>query len=199
MDDLKNIHDKMETLLGKENAYFNHIYVCPHHPDSGYPEENKAYKIDCLCRKPKTGMVEEAAAQYNIDLGNSWIIGDTTTDIQMGVNRGIRTILVRTGAGGKDGKWRSLPDFTFDDLGEAVDFILEHKDIYSGLMAEITAGVVALRRKGEGAVVAVGGQTRSGKSTFSALLKSAIEKQGIECRQISLDNWLRIKTGGREP
>ena len=57
---LRNIHNKMETLLGEEGAYFNDIYVCPHHPDGGYPGENRAYKTDCACRKPKTGMIAKS-------------------------------------------------------------------------------------------------------------------------------------------
>ena len=62
--------------------------------DRGYPEENPAYKIPCECRKPKTGMIREAAERYNIDLAGSWMIGDTTMDIQTGINAGMRTALV---------------------------------------------------------------------------------------------------------
>jgi histidinol-phosphate phosphatase family protein len=190
MDDVRHIHNKMETLLGRENVYFNDIYFCPHHPDSGYPEENKAYKIDCTCRKPKTGMIERATVEYNVDLSSSWIIGDTTTDIQTGINAGIKTILVRTGEGGKDGKWQVLPDFIFDNLDQAVDFILEQNSGYADRIAGITNKIVALHRKSKSVVVAVGGQARSGKSTFAALLKDNLERQNIACRQISLDNWL---------
>lgn len=114
----------METLLGEKGVYLNDIYFCPHHPDKGYPEENPVFKIECDCRKPKTGMMDRAVKEYNIDIRSSWFIGDTTTDIQTGINAGLRTVLVRTGAGGKDKKFDIAPDFIFDNIEDAVDFIL---------------------------------------------------------------------------
>ena len=67
-EQLRQIHDKMETLLGAEHAYVNAIYVCPHHPDSGFEGERKEYKIKCDCRKPAPGMLLKAAKDWNIDL-----------------------------------------------------------------------------------------------------------------------------------
>lgn len=124
IEDVENIHRKMETLLGKEGAYLDDIYFCPHHPDRGYPEENPAYKIKCHCRKPDTGMIEEAAKDYNIDLSASWIIGDTTLDIQAGKNAGLKTVLVHTGVGGKDGKYNAEPDMQAENLLESIEKIL---------------------------------------------------------------------------
>jgi histidinol-phosphate phosphatase family protein len=121
---IRQIHNKLETLIAGEGAYLDSIYYCPHHPDRGYPGENPDFKIDCECRKPKTGMIEKAAMNFNVDLEASWLIGDTTTDLQTGRNAGMRTILLRTGKGGKDGKFDCAPDFTFDNLEGAVDFIL---------------------------------------------------------------------------
>lgn len=121
---VKQIHNKLETLLGLERAYLNDIYFCPHHPDKGYPEENPVFKIECDCRKPKTGMMDRAVKEYNIDIRSSWVIGDTITDIQTGINAGLKTVLVRTGDGGKDKKFDIAPDFIFDDIEDAVDFIL---------------------------------------------------------------------------
>ena len=80
-------------MLGAEGAYVNDIFFCPHHPDKGYPEENPLYKIDCNCRKPKPGMILAAAARYNIDLSQSWMIGDTEIDYQTGLNAGVRSII----------------------------------------------------------------------------------------------------------
>lgn len=122
---VQHIHNKIETVLGKSGAYFNDIYFCPHHPDKGYPEENKDYKIDCDCRKPKIGMIKKAVEEYNVDIDNSWFIGDRTTDIQTGINAGLRTILVRTGKGGQDGKFQCTPDYVFDNMEMGVDFILK--------------------------------------------------------------------------
>jgi D,D-heptose 1,7-bisphosphate phosphatase len=84
--DLDYIHDTLETMLGREHAWVDAIYYCPHHPDSGYPEERKEYKIVCDCRKPKPGMLLKAAAEWNIDLSQSYLVGDRTSDIQAGEN-----------------------------------------------------------------------------------------------------------------
>jgi D,D-heptose 1,7-bisphosphate phosphatase len=83
-DMLRCIHNKMETLLGEEHAYLDAIYFCPHHPDKGYPGERIEYKIDCDCRKPKPGMIIRAAKEWNIDLMNSYMIGDRISDVQAG-------------------------------------------------------------------------------------------------------------------
>lgn len=123
-EEVDRIHDRMETLLGNEGAYVDDILYCPHHPDRGYPEENKAYKIACSCRKPGIGMVLEAAGRYNIDLSASYFIGDTTVDIQTGYNAQTTTILVGTGLGGSDDKYAIGPDYTAQHLLEAVDGIL---------------------------------------------------------------------------
>src|SRR5271170_6426787 len=98
--ELQNIHNKLETLLGREHAFLDRIYFCPHHPEKGFPGERADLKIDCNCRKPKTGMIQKAVADLNIDLKQSWLIGDTTTDLQTAKNAGLKSILVRTGAGG---------------------------------------------------------------------------------------------------
>lgn len=94
MRDVDYIHAKLETLLGREGAYVNDIFFCPHHQDKGYPDENKEYKIDCDCRKPKPGLLLRAAEQYNIDLSKSWIIGDSERDALAGINVGVKSILI---------------------------------------------------------------------------------------------------------
>lgn len=125
--DIEEIHKKMETLLGQKGVYLDDIHFCPHHPDKGYPEENPIYKISCQCRKPNTGMLIDCARQYNIDMENSWIIGDSTVDIQTGKKAGIHTALVLTGDAGKDGKYNVNPDLICKNLGQAVKTILEEK------------------------------------------------------------------------
>lgn len=125
-EDVERIHRKLATLLGKEGVYLDDIIYCPHHPDRGYPEENPVYKIECECRKPKTGMIDLAAEKYHIDLKESWIVGDTTIDIKTGANAGMRTALVMTGEAGKDGKYGEQPDLVSANLLEAVEKILEN-------------------------------------------------------------------------
>ena len=122
--ELRQIHNKLETLLGLEHAFLDRIYYCPHHPEKGFPGERVALKIDCDCRKPKPGMVRQAQRDLNIDLAASWFIGDTTTDVQTARAAGVKSILVRTGHGGGDKKHAAEPDHTFDTLLEAVQFIV---------------------------------------------------------------------------
>lgn len=90
-DELEQIHNKMETLLGNGGAYLDGIYFCPHHPHKGYTGEVKELKIDCDCRKPKPGLILKAAEDFNIDLSRSWMIGDGESDILCGKNAGCKT------------------------------------------------------------------------------------------------------------
>lgn len=117
-------HQKIETLLGEAGVYVDDIVFCPHHPDKGYPDENPEYKVECNCRKPKTGMIEKMQEKYNIDLSKSYMIGDTTTDIMTGKNAGLKTILLETGEGGTDGKYKVAPDWVAADLLQAINQIM---------------------------------------------------------------------------
>ena len=92
--ELNEIHNKMETLLGREGAYLDGIYFCPHHPHKGYAGERVEYKIECECRKPKPGMLFKAAKDFNINLEESWVIGDTDSDIICGKNAGCKTAFI---------------------------------------------------------------------------------------------------------
>ena len=91
-DQLKLIDKKMETLLGEKRAYLDKIYFCPHHPERGFSGEITELKIQCNCRKPKPGMLLQAAQEMNIDLANSWMIGDSATDVEAGIAAGCKTI-----------------------------------------------------------------------------------------------------------
>ena len=95
-EELQEIHNKMETLLGEQGAYVDAIYFCPHHPHKGYAGERPELKIDCDCRKPKPGMLMQAAKDFNIDLINSWMIGDGENDILAGKNAGCHTALIQS-------------------------------------------------------------------------------------------------------
>ena len=125
--ELATIFNKMKTLLGREGAFVDDVFYCPHHPDSGFPGEVKELKIDCDCRKPKTGMLRRAAERYHLDLSACYLVGDTTGDIQCGKNAGVRTVLVRTGEAGRDGKYAVTPDLVADDLAAAATKILEEQ------------------------------------------------------------------------
>lgn len=95
-EELEEIHNKIETLLGKEGAYLDAIYYCPHHPHRGYNGEVLELKIDCECRKLKPGKLLKAAEDFNIDLARSWMIGDGENDIKAGKAVGCRTVLLNT-------------------------------------------------------------------------------------------------------
>lgn len=96
-EELQRIHDKMETELGKEGAFLDAIYVCPHHKDKGFEGERPEYKFDCDCRKPKPGLLLQAAKDFNIDLSQSYMIGDSERDVEAGRNAGCKeSIMVDT-------------------------------------------------------------------------------------------------------
>ncbi|MCR4591336.1 MAG: HAD-IIIA family hydrolase [Lachnospiraceae bacterium] len=92
VEGLKAVHRRMYRLLGEKGAYVDGLYYCPHHPDSGFEGEVKELKIECECRKPKPGMLLQAAREHNIDLNASWMIGDSERDMKAGENAGCRTI-----------------------------------------------------------------------------------------------------------
>lgn len=83
-EELNEIHNKLETELGRDGAFIDGIYICPHHPDRGFDGERIEYKIECDCRKPKCGLLLQAASDFNIDLSQSIMIGDTESDIKCG-------------------------------------------------------------------------------------------------------------------
>ena len=112
---LEEIHNKMETLLGREGAYLDAIYYCPHHPHKGYEGERSELKMNCDCRKPKPGMLLKAAKDFNIDLSQSWMLGDSENDIKAGANAGCKTVLFSN----KDRNYGQL--LTVKTLGEFVD------------------------------------------------------------------------------
>ena len=118
-EELEEIHNKMETLLGKEGAYLDAIYYCPHHPHRGYEGEVPELKIDCECRKPKPGMMLNAAEDFNIDLENSWMVGDGENDIKAGIAAGCRTALIGNDSEnyGQTVTHESLLEFTVSLIG----------------------------------------------------------------------------------
>lgn len=89
-EELQTIHDKMETELGKVGAFVDAIYVCPHHTDKGFEGERPEYKCICECRKPKPGLLLQAAKDFNIDLSESYMIGDSHRDVEAGENAEVK-------------------------------------------------------------------------------------------------------------
>lgn len=104
---LRRIHNKLEWLLGQAHAYVDAIYYCPHHPNAGFTGERADLKMSCWCRKPSPGLLETAVRDLNIDVSRSWMIGDSSRDIQAAANFGVPAVLVKRN------------QETFDDLGDA--------------------------------------------------------------------------------
>jgi D,D-heptose 1,7-bisphosphate phosphatase len=188
---VKEIHEYMEHILGENRAYLDRIFFCPHHPEQGHTGERKEYKILCNCRKPSTGMIEKAVHEMNIDVASSFIIGDRTVDIMTGINSGLHTILVRTGYAGEDMKFNCRSDFIFQDLKEAVQFIVYNYDTLLGkVKACLPTELIELKQN---PVIVVGGQSRSGKSTLSTVIRKYLEQVGKRVKILELDNLLLSK------
>lgn len=180
LEELEEINRKMETLLGERGALLDAVYFCPHHPDKGYPGENPAFKIGCRCRKPGTGMVEKAARQFNIDLKRSFLIGDSERDMLCAKKAGIAAVAV----GG--GEMKTEPDFIFSGLPEAADFITtEPYEKYFQFCLEKYLG-----RGRKPLMAAIGGNSRSGKTTLANYLSLRFRQEGKKVLKISLDNWI---------
>ena len=122
-EELHNIHNKLKTLLGEKGAFVDDIFYCPHHTDKGFEGEVPELKFDCECRKPKTGMVMKAVEKYNIDLSQSYMVGDSTVDLETARNAGVKSVLVNTGFAGNDGKYSRKCDIEAKDLLDAVEKI----------------------------------------------------------------------------
>ncbi len=190
---MRQIHNRLETLLGSEGAYLDALYYCPHHPDAGFAGERVDLKITCECRKPNVGLIQQAQRDLNLNLAGSWMIGDTTTDMMTARRAGVRSILVHSGEAGRDGKFPCLPDFECPSLVEAVDLILTLWPRLSARALQLTEDVKP------GSAILIGGQARSGKSTLAACVASTLRDQGLPAVVIPLDCWLLGENDNRGP
>jgi mannose-1-phosphate guanylyltransferase/phosphomannomutase len=123
--DLRTVTGEIDHQLAAEaGAYLDDIRVCPHHPESGWAGEVASLKVECECRKPKDGLLRDAAEMHNIDLSRSWLIGDRYCDIAAARSAGVRSVLVLTGYAGSDRERFSCePDHVCDDLASAAKLI----------------------------------------------------------------------------
>jgi len=185
IDEVEYIHKKLETELGAAGAKLDQIYYCPHHPDKGFPEENPLYKIECDCRKPKSGMLLEAENDYNIDFAQSFIIGDSERDTICGKNVGVTTVGVMTGKGMNHAI--TQPDYFFKNLMQAVNFIVDEP--YAVYFEKIIEKIHDKENQ-KPFVINIGGNSRSGKSTLATYLRKKFESIGKKVLHVKLDNWL---------
>lgn len=125
-DIVNQVHQKVQDTLEAKGTSLDAFYYCPHHPNAVI----ESYRQQCRCRKPGTGMPEEAAKKFGLNLGASYMVGDTYRDMQMGFNIGARTVLLMTGYGRGEfvyrrDKWPRKPDLVAENLLEAAELILQ--------------------------------------------------------------------------
>jgi len=123
--DMGRIHSRLKELLARKGARIDAIYVCPHHPEKGFEGEVKELKTDCKCRKPKPGLLLQAAKDMGIDLKKSWMVGDSYTDIAAGKKAGTGTVYLSSGSRVEEDLKKVNPDFSVKTLPEAVELILK--------------------------------------------------------------------------
>lgn len=124
---LVSIHKTLRDILAGAGAYIDRFYYCPHHPIMGLG----SYQANCNCRKPKPGMLLQAADDFKLDLALCYLIGDKASDIAAGKEVGCRTVLVQTGYGSQEWQnWSALtkPDHVAKELSAAVGWIFEQED-----------------------------------------------------------------------
>lgn len=181
LDGIRRIHARLDQLLAEGGAYVDATYTCPHHPDAGSPGEVAELKIECDCRKPRTGSIDAACRDLMIDRRVSWLVGDTTSDIETGRRAGVKTILVRTGHAGRDGKFAVQPGYTTVDAPAAVDWILQGHAALSRRMAPVAAAAIDAR------LVLVGGPAGAGKSFAAQVLREILAAAGRTAYVLALD------------
>lgn len=120
-EQVEQVNEKINTLLKEFKVSIDKFYYCPFHPDYSTTEE-------CSCRKPSTEMVEKAVEEFDIDLSESFFIGDSSADIECGMNAGIKTILIKTGYGRETlymlQKENKIPNFVAQNFLDAGNFII---------------------------------------------------------------------------
>lgn len=123
--ELDEIHGRLEMLLAESHAYVDGIYVCPHHPDRGFEGEVPELKGPCRCRKPNTGLIDDAAQELNLDLARTWLIGDSSTDVACALAAGLFPVLVSTGHAGRDARHATDAALRFSSAAAAIAFIVD--------------------------------------------------------------------------
>lgn len=119
--DTVRFNQTMEKTLNEFGAHIDAFYYCPHHPEAIIEK----YRIDCDCRKPKNGMLKLAEKNLNLDLRQSFVVGDRWSDIESGKISECKTILVKTGSGQKSLKSNKITcNYIANDLYDAVKYIL---------------------------------------------------------------------------
>jgi D-glycero-D-manno-heptose 1,7-bisphosphate phosphatase len=119
-------HAALREAIARDGGRIDAFYYCPHHPTKSTVDR---YRVPCACRKPAPGMLRQAAADCDLDLPRSWMVGDWWRDVEAGIAAGTRTILLRSGHQGLHGGAPVppvQPDAILDNLMEATGWILRN-------------------------------------------------------------------------
>jgi len=191
-DDLDGILGRLEALLAEKRGVLDRVYVCPHHPDGGFPGEVAALKIRCECRKPGALLFRRAMEELPVDRARSVAIGDSLRDIGAARAAGLWAYGVRTGYGCRDvarypggAAATPAPDLMFEDVGEAVRFALAYDSL-----AALLVTAVRERLDRRPVVVGICGRSRSGKSVVAHALVRALRERGETALHVRLDDWI---------
>ena len=184
---LNSIFGRLEQKLAIEGAAFlDRIYFCPHHPEVGFAGEVPNLKIDCNCRKPKSGLLFQAFNELPIDRVRSSMIGDSWRDIVASNAAGIYAYGVRTGYGVRDSQFGTRADLMFSDASEAIAFCLSYEDLVKPLIKPIEM----LCDRSDRVLIGICGQSGSGKSLIAHALERVWLEQGLPVLRVRLDDWL---------
>ena len=130
--DVDAVHRRLEHLLAEDGAFLDAIFYCPHHPDKGFKGERPELKIVCDCRKPASGLIDQACELFTIDRANSWLIGDHDRDLECATNAGLKSVLVQTGPSAGSLKSATQPIFTAPSAATAITKILKRLGLAAG-------------------------------------------------------------------
>lgn len=187
-DGLHAIHRLLEGTLGASGAWLDGIFTCVHHPDRGFAGERADLKLACACRKPLPGLIHQAQAALGVDPRASIFVGDRTTDLEAARAAGVLGVGVLTGHACRDGKFPLAPETPLvPSLAEAVALALDTAPSWRPW----------IDRARSAGVVAIGGPSRAGKTLAAAALRLALEREGVACRQLSLDRFIAPRSERR--
>jgi histidinol-phosphate phosphatase family protein len=179
VEGLDGIHAKLDTLLGRDGAYLEAIYFCPHHPDQGFEGEVTELKIACDCRKPKPGLLLRAQADFNIDLARSWLIGDSEADVRAAHACGATSVLVLTGETRAPSDLSAPADFVCADIASAAHFIVQTYPALSASAAPLVEALV------DGGRVTISGGDEARRSIFIGVLARDLRVRGVQAAVVS--------------
>ncbi len=181
-EQLHAIHQTLEGLLGKEGAWLDDIFVCPHHPHRGFPGERVDLKIDCSCRKPLPGLIMRAETGLGLDRRNTILVGDRTVDLECARAAGVVGVGVLTGAACRDGKYPLLPEsLLVPSLSEAVSLLLDSAPSWDPWLERVLAARVVL----------LGGPSRAGKTMAANALRLRLQGRSVPVVHVSLDRFIQ--------